>query len=89
MRIAGLTAGCPSLYRNIQSQLSLRFFVSTDQQWILSAGRAVVSEPMKIPRPAGAGLYFFRSRIDLPPVALAHAERVLVDLGHPGSLPTP
>ncbi|MFD9668808.1 phosphatidylserine/phosphatidylglycerophosphate/cardiolipin synthase family protein, partial [Rhodococcus sp. NPDC059968] len=45
----------------------------------------VVSDAMKIPRSGGAVLYFLRIRTDLPPLSLPEAEKVLTDLGHPGS----
>ncbi|MFD9664375.1 phosphatidylserine/phosphatidylglycerophosphate/cardiolipin synthase family protein [Rhodococcus sp. NPDC059968] len=63
-------------------------FVSADDEWIYPPA-VVVSDAMKIPRSGGAVLYFLRIRTDLPPLSLPEAEKVLTDLGHPGSrLPT-
>lgn len=58
--------------------------VSVDDGWIYPPA-VVVSDPMKIPRSGGAVLYFLRIRTDLSPLPLAEAEKVLTDLGHPGS----
>ncbi|ABH00906.1 hypothetical protein RHA1_ro11259 (plasmid) [Rhodococcus jostii RHA1] len=59
-------------------------FVSADDAWFYPPA-VVVSDPMKIPRSGGAVLYFLRIRADLPPLPLTEAEKLLTDLGHPGS----
>nr|WP_244373004.1 hypothetical protein [Rhodococcus sp. ZPP] len=59
-------------------------FVSANDKWIHPPA-VVISDPMRIPRPGGAVLFFLRTRTDLPPVPLTDAEKTLTDLGHPGS----